>query len=299
MFVTMKSVSKSRIYSTIILWAIVAASVISGKAWMLIALITTVIGLGFWEYTSLHCRAGFRLGWRTGVILAIAYPAALWAYYAQYWGRGVGSIEMPADFDMLFLLVAFGVFFSQRMKNSFKPKKTYRIVAANFMGLFYVAFLFSFLIKILFLFPGDDRSEMPGVWYMFWVVLVTKFSDVGALLVGTFFGKDKLIPRISPGKTWQGVFGALLFGVAFGVGDYAIFSNRLTAFDGYWQVAAFACVISIIGIVGDLAESLLKRSVKIKDSSQVLPGIGGILDLIDSLCFTAPVMFYVSKYFLI
>eukprot|EP00112_Aurelia_sp_Birch-Aquarium-sp1_P005853 Seg16612.2 transcript_id=Seg16612.2/GoldUCD/mRNA.D3Y31 product="putative protein YnbB" protein_id=Seg16612.2/GoldUCD/D3Y31 len=101
-----------------------------------------------------------------------------------------------------------------------------------------------------------------------------------------------MIPHISPGKTWEGFFGALFWAQLAACGLYALLPDSLSMLGGWHHVIILGFLLALLAVVGDLAESIVKRSLKAKDSGQTLPGIGGALDLIDSLCFTAPVVYY-------
>ena len=142
--------------------------------------------------------------------------------------------------------------------------------------------------RLVFDLPGD--AVVPGAWLVLWLVAVTKFSDMGAYLTGSLIGKTKMIPHISPGKTWEGLAGGLGFSLLAGVGLYALAWEKLSIFSGWPEVVLISIVLCAVAVVGDLAESVLKRSLVVKDSGAALPGIGGVLDLIDSVCFTAPVL---------
>lgn len=173
-------------------------------------------------------------------------------------------------------------------------------VAATVLGFLYIAFLFSFMARLLFLQPaeGIESTAVPGAWLLLWVCVVTKFTDMGAYLTGTFCGKvlklktHKLIPHISPGKTWEGFFGAIVIALGSAAALYAFMPEKLSQLGGWTHVIILGIILPLFAVVGDLAESVIKRSFQIKDSGSFLPGIGGALDLIDSLCFTAPVLFY-------
>ena len=101
-----------------------------------------------------------------------------------------------------------------------------------------------------------------------------------------------MIPHISPGKTWQGFFGGILIALGSAYGLYAMMPEQLSMLQGPMHVIILGIILPLFAGVGDLAESVIKRSLDIKDSGTFLPGIGGALDLIDSLCFTAPVLFF-------
>lgn len=129
-----------------------------------------------------------------------------------------------------------------------------------------------------------------GAWTVLWYIFIIWANDVGAYLVGTTLGRHKLCPRVSPLKTWEGAFGGLVFGVATGVAGVYVMGWGL----GFWMGLSVVAVVT--GVVGDLVESMFKRAAKVKDSGDMLPGHGGILDRFDSLIFSAPFIFL---YFLI
>ena len=120
-------------------------------------------------------------------------------------------------------------------------------------------------------------------------------GDVGAYFVGRKYGRRKLAPKVSPGKTVEGAFGALAGGLVIGLACKAIFDAwrpELSAQLGWAACALLAPVLAGVGIVGDLVESLLKRDAQVKDTGTLLPGTGGILDRIDSNLLGIPVMYY-------
>lgn len=131
-----------------------------------------------------------------------------------------------------------------------------------------------------------------SVWVLIWVLACVKFCDIGAYFTGTNIGKNKLIPWLSPGKTWEGLAGGLVTaGVAGGVGSWWLgFSGY--AGPGVAAGVAMGVLFGGLGQVGDLSASLLKRDAGVKDAGRALPGFGGILDLIDSPILVAPVAFW-------
>jgi phosphatidate cytidylyltransferase len=152
-------------------------------------------------------------------------------------------------------------------------------IAVTLFGLLYIAWFFSFFIKLKF---------MPdGALLVAFVVLVTKIGDVGAYLVGSSIGRRSLIPRISPNKTVEGTIGGLVFSIVAAVASKAY----LPSFP-YGHLLVLGILLGILAQVGDLAESLLKRDCAVKDSGKALSGFGGMLDLIDSLLFTAPIFYF-------
>ena len=119
---------------------------------------------------------------------------------------------------------------------------------------------------------------------------MTKLTDIGAYLVGSAIGRDKLVPHISPGKTWQGFWGALTIAM---IGSYVFWyvaGDQIPAISAL-DAGILGLLLPLVAVLGDLAESIMKRSLAVKDSGHVMPGIGGFLDLIDSVIFTAPVFY--------
>lgn len=152
------------------------------------------------------------------------------------------------------------------------------------LTLVYLGILPSFLVQQRWL--SDDPAR--GSLLMFLTIAVPKFGDVGAYFTGTFFGRTKMTPILSPKKTWEGATGGLLASVLMAVG----LSFAAPVFPrGVVEAAAFGIVVCIAGMLGDLAESLIKRDCQTKDASKTLPGFGGLLDVIDSVLFAAPVAY--------
>lgn len=147
----------------------------------------------------------------------------------------------------------------------------------------YLGLAFGFLLAI--------RAE-HSAWVLLWVLLVTKACDIGAYFTGKSIGRRKLIPWLSPGKTWEGLGGGVVLSAAVGAGGLAM----LGAWAGveappWWMGAACGAVLGLVGQAGDLAESMMKRDAGIKDSGSILPGFGGMLDVLDSPIFVAPVAY--------
>jgi phosphatidate cytidylyltransferase len=160
----------------------------------------------------------------------------------------------------------------------FLPKsKKHIYIYANFFGIS-VAF-----IPLLIQLPD-------GIIYVLFLLAVVWASDSGSYFVGTFFGKKKLAPHISPSKTFEGAIGALLFGFGMSLTFYKIFPLPLSL----TQVIVLGIFIPICAIFGDLFESMLKRKSNVKDSGRLFPGHGGILDRMDSLVPNFPLVYVIS-----
>jgi phosphatidate cytidylyltransferase len=139
-----------------------------------------------------------------------------------------------------------------------------------------------------------------------YLIVVVKASDVGAYLVGSTCGRHKMFPRISPGKTWEGLAGGFVAGILASLALFWLWENpaseshtaelgRLTLTFGH--ALFLGAFLAAIGVIGDLVESLLKRSAGLKDSGCIFPGMGGILDVLDSLLFAAPALYFYLRWF--
>jgi phosphatidate cytidylyltransferase len=166
-------------------------------------------------------------------------------------------------------------------------------IAVTLFGLMYVPWLLNFIQKI-FYFPG---LEGDSKYYVLYFLLVTKFSDMGAYMVGSLIGRHKMIPRISPGKTWEGFGGAIVVSTAGSLAFAHIFAAHMKGMNALHAVI-LGVILSIAAVIGDLIESLFKREAGAKDSGKLFPGIGGILDLVDSLLFNAPLMYLYLRHIL-
>lgn len=157
-------------------------------------------------------------------------------------------------------------------------------IAAVVLGAVYCSFL-GYLVPLRLL--GEASSWAGGAWVVLACVL-TWGGDTGAYFAGRFFGRHKLYPRISPHKTWEGFFGGMATGIGGAFVVRALVLDSLTVAD----VLVLGVLAGIAGPLGDLVESMLKRSFRVKDSGTLLPGHGGMLDRIDALLFNAPVVYF-------
>jgi phosphatidate cytidylyltransferase len=304
--------------STLGLWAVVAAALWSRQAWAYVGLVAVLTLISTREYFQMLKAGGVKCFPRFGMLLTVVYSGLL------YWmllsvdrspgaemssegltlnlGNDVGRLIVLREwFDGAAIFVALAGAFTLQLRYPIRGLEALQAVAVNLLGFVYLAFLFNFAARLVFLVPGP--GQVPGAMVLLWMIAVTKFSDMGAYIVGSMIGKHKMIPHVSPGKTWQGFGGAILFALLAGCWLYGFFREDMPSFAtglhvlGSWpQVIVLSIVLCLLAVVGDLAESVLKRSLGVKDSGQMLPGIGGGLDLIDSLCFTAPVLYFYLKW---
>jgi len=212
-------------------------------------------------------KLGMTLG--AGVILAPYY-------LAKY---GVQTIDVLA-----FAVIVFSI----RILGERNPQSRVETLAASLFGLIYVPAMLQYLVRIVQI---QSPNPHTGIALFLWVIAVSKFCDVGALLVGTAIGKHRMAPIISPKKSWEGVGGGLLVSALLGAGIAhwapTYMPNHFTPL----IAALMAVPIAGLGIVADLVESIIKRRATIKDSGAAIPGIGGMFDVTDSLILTAPAAF--------
>jgi phosphatidate cytidylyltransferase len=192
---------------------------------------------------------------------------------------------------MLYTLAALAIgiilIFLAEMRRYEKPGGNIGNLAGGILGLIYVGVLMAFAVQMRFFWGIGSLA----VW-----VIVVKMGDTGAYTVGRLIGRHKMAPAISPGKTIEGAFGAVAFSC---LGAWAAFRWLIPAMTPesdrpgpWWGWIVFGLLVGVTGLAGDLAESLLKRDVGVKDSSTWMPGFGGVLDILDSLLLSAPVAWF-------
>ena len=184
-------------------------------------------------------------------------------------------------------------------KNNKQPIAT---ISCTLLGIWYVPFLFNYLTRLAFGWSAAASSaevSVTGRLLIIYLLAVVKLSDVGAYFTGRAFGRHKLCGRISPGKTWEGLLG----GIAFALITSVLFSIITEGSLGVVELSlehglVLGVLLPVTGVVGDIFESLIKRAAGVKDSSSVIPGMGGILDVLDSLLFAAPVLYVYARFLL-
>lgn len=288
-----KTIFFRRLTSFVILWTVVIAALFSGHkaisdtVFLVIMLGLAVTGLiEFYDLVRRRELVCFK-GW--GILGGFLLMGGT---FLNLTGR-IGTSGTPArvnDFETSFLIL---FVLGLCLRQFFSRSNTAGILAISttLFGLMYVPWLLNFIQKINF-FPNVE-----GQYYLLFFVLITKFSDTGAYVVGSLIGRHKMIPRISPGKTWEGFGGAIVGSVLASLGFVALFQQHMYGMS--WTHAVILGVLLSLGaVIGDLIESLFKREAGLKDSGKLLPGIGGVLDLLDSLLFNAPIMYLYLRHIL-
>jgi len=267
-----------RIFSTVLLWLIILATMYFFQARGGIVLLVLVSVLTLREFYQMVVRMGHapfaRLGLLFGAAIALA-PVAV-----QF-----SPLLTPEN-----LLAVAAIVFAIRIVGERTPENRVESLGWTLFGLVYVPFMLQFLVRILLI---DGPHAHTGLALALWLIAVSKFCDVGALLSGMAFGKHKMAPVISPKKTWEGAIGGLLTSAALGAGIVCVFGRYFPAALTPALAAAIALPIAGLGIVSDLVESVIKRRANTKDSGATIPGIGGMFDLSDSLILTAPAGFLI------
>jgi phosphatidate cytidylyltransferase len=259
--------------------------------YVFLALMVVLAGAGLIEFYGLVEKRGLICYKEWGVFGGLLLMASTFVYLSGL----LGAHEAPAkanDFETsILILLVLGLC----LRQFFSPLQQGGLLAISttLFGLMYVPWLLNFIQKIHY-YP---RVEGNGAFYVLYFILVTKFSDTGAYAVGSLIGRHKMIPRISPGKTWEGFGGAILFSVLASVLFYEFAGERLIGMN-LGHALLLGGILGGTAVVGDLVESRFKREAGVKDSGRLFPGIGGILDLLDSLLFNAPLMYLYLRHVL-
>ena len=262
-----------RLFSTLVLLGLLAGALVWNREAGYYGLVCIFCILTAWEWRHMLIRSGKAGQARLSFLFGAAYPVLL--SVACFFNKF--RLTMRDEFRMM-------------------PDPLLLVVAAPviLLSFIYPGWLFAFAIPAIHLGYLEAGAESPRIVMMvLWVILVTKMTDIfayvsGLLLGGKFFTK-KLIPHISPKKTWEGIIGSWLLTNAAGIGlVFPMFGTASLSPASVLMLVLGITLIFILAVYGDLAGSLVKRSLSVKDSGSLLPGIGGLFDLIDSPSFTVP-----------
>ena len=283
---------KDRALSTITLWAAVGAfiwigSLFSASQIFAFGILATLTAIAQWEFYKLSESCNEQPNKTQGIIIGLIYLFFVFFFSPDDYRNSIFPIA-PA--------IVIGIHLLSLLRNPFDRPVLLRKMP-TFYGFLYIPFMLSFLAFIAKLNIGTGLTQKSiGLACVVWVVVATKFTDVGGLVIGTLFGKHKIAPSISPAKSWEGCAGGLVFSAAAS----ALFAWAVNAagfeFMSPLRSAILALPIAIVSIPSDLVESVFKRQSTSKDSGHTIPGIGGALDLIDSLILTAPLGFVILSY---
>ena len=286
----------SRLLSSAVLIGLVLGSLFWFPLWVYALVITGFVTLGLYEFFTMVRHRGIlvhrplNIGLGVLFISLVAWRSMVEPGLVPTPILGPGATVISWMWDVFWPATIVIIFIRQFLReNTFEALGG---LATTLFGLAYVAALFSYFFYI------RTTDPAQGAWLVLYLILVTKLGDAGAYIIGNLIGRHTLVPRISPRKTIEGFVAATLVSVIAAVlaqpllGTQQIFGQAPTPV----LCAIMGLILGIVGQLGDLAESLLKRDCQVKDSGTLLPGLGGVLDVIDSLLFTAPLFYGILIY---
>jgi phosphatidate cytidylyltransferase len=240
---------------------------LGGIFFTLLVLLFVILSLQ--EFFNLVHKKGFE-SYRTPAL----FFGALLVLTGHFGGLYILNLALLSSFFLLFFIY------------ELRAKISGSIISLSFtfFGIFYLAFLLSHAVLL-------REYERDGKFFLYLSIAVTMLNDTGAYFIGRYLGRHKLAPSISPSKTIEGFLGGFLFGIPSGLLINYFFRDYR-----HWTIFTLSFLICISAVIGDLAESLLKRDAGVKDSGSFFPGHGGVLDRIDSLLFTIPVTYYFLRF---
>jgi phosphatidate cytidylyltransferase len=277
---------KTRILTAAVALPVLIASIIlpdyyAPAVWLFIAIAAFALGAGLFEFYSLSKKLELKAD------AAIGYVGSA----ALFVGFLFDAPARSPDFLMATLaLIVIVLFITQTFRFSQDFSRMLTGTGVTLLGILYVAFLGGFLISTRVGFEAFPGLSTHLLGYFF---LVLMGADTGAYFTGRAIGKHKLAPAISPGKTVEGLIGGIVAAAALGALATFWFFPELPY---QWSIP-LASVLAAVGVLGDLAESAMKRGSKTKDAASILPGHGGLLDRLDSLLFGAPILYYFARFY--
>ncbi len=272
------------ITAAVLLPILIASILISWLQPLFVLLAAAALVLGLYEFWSLARRRQMKPDVAMGYLAASALFTGF--YFADPApGRGLDTLTLL----LILIALTVGVLIAWTLRGT--PFDTMIASSgATILGVLYVVLLGGHIVAVR---TGFDQTLSAHLLSFFFMVIMG--SDTGAYYVGKAFGKHKLAPSISPGKTWEGVAGGLAASFLMATIAHFWFFRDLPLI---WA-ACLGVVMSVVGIFGDLTESALKRGAGAKDAANILPGHGGLLDRLDSLLFNAPVIYYFGRFYFV
>lgn len=256
-----------RIISSLVLISIICVTIFID--WLCGLTVVLFIILGLYEFFSMLEKKGIRIYKYFGIAMGVVIPLSI-----------IFHFELTKNWELLFIVLAL-VFLILMQFTRRENSGTIVDISTTLFGILYISWFLSFMIKIRYL--------EGGLGFFLSVLLITKLGDIGAYLIGSRFGKTPLLPRVSPKKSVEGSLGGLVFSITG-----ALISKPFLHLS-YPHLAVLGLFLGVLAQAGDLSESLMKRDCGIKDSGGLFSGMGGALDVVDSLLFTAPAFyFYIS-----
>lgn len=264
---SLKKVDRRRLYSAIVFIPLLYVAIRYSPPWLFSLLLGMASMLALWEFLSLASGTTDVHGGK----LASCLGAFILLFIMH---KGFFSFLYPWMFGIIMIMLTGFLVSPAAMKHPLTSS------AGFSFGMLYVAGLLGHFILL--------RQMDHGIALVFFVLIVTWLADTGGFVVGLSFGRHALAPILSPKKTIEGLIGGVLFSVIGAIISHFWF----LPFFSLWECAMLGGGFALIGAVGDLSESAIKRSVSVKDSGTIIPGHGGILDRVDSLLLTGPALYY-------
>ncbi len=265
----------------IIIASIILPSYVPETVWLFVGIAAFALAAGLFEFYSLTKKLELKADASIGYLGSVALFTGF-------------VVDAPAKApDLLiatFAVIVVVTLITQIFRFQKDFSKMLTGIGVTLLGVFYVAFLGGFLVAMHVGFENRTFLSAHLLGYFF---LVLFGSDIGAYFAGSAFGKHKLAPTISPGKTVEGLIGGLLLASASAAIASLSFFPELPF---QWSIP-LAIVLATVGVLGDLVESAMKRGSKTKDAANILPGHGGLLDRLDSLLFGAPILYYFARFY--
>lgn len=260
---------KKRILSSILLIILTIAAI--KILWLFAIVVTVLIALALNEFFAMAQSNGIKVFRYFGVLIGIVIPISIFFKF-----------ELTRSWELFFIILLFiSLFLLQLSRKDIAASLV--AISVTVFGILYIAWLFSFIIKLR-LIPNYGEGLVAML------ILTVKSGDIGAYLIGSRFGKRPLIARISPKKTVEGTIAGIVCNILF-----CLASKSFLPIFSYQHLIFIGLFLGVMSLFGDLSESLIKRDCKVKDASSLFPGLGGVMDVLDSLLFTTPaIYFYVS-----
>lgn len=256
--------------------------------WIFAAAVAAIAATAVWEFDQLLKKKELAPAVTLSMISAILY---VFAVFLKTQGPYRFLFPLwPHAPEIVLGLAFFGCF----VYFTFKRKPPLLNISTTFLGIVYIGVPLGLFVRVMyfFTFGGMEDPLRQGSWWIVYMIAATKAADIGGYFVGSYFGKRKLAHRLSPNKTLEGALGGLVASMLMSLLICYLGKSVGHVFEtfSYLMALGLGLLVGIFGQIGDLAESLLKRDARVKDSNTI-PGVGGILDMVDSLLFTAPLVY--------
>jgi phosphatidate cytidylyltransferase len=268
-----------RIFSTVLLWTVLGLVLWYFRTNGALVLIVLVSVFTLREFYQLMHASGYDPFDKFGMAFGGLITLGPWLQVKLGW---------PTELFLPLAVIVFAI----RLLGERTPETRVESLASTLVGLVYVAVTLQYLVAIVTPVPSDTISPTGRMLLCLWLIAVTKFCDMGALLTGMAVGRHKMSPQISPKKTWEGAAGGVVFSMGIGALVAWLARSEFPSHMTPLMAALMAAPIAVVGIVADLVESVLKRRANMKDSGKTIPGIGGMFDLSDSLILVAPIGYF-------